>query len=202
MPFPVPTLVRIAADTIADIVSRLPGTDPLLSRSYLGALARGVSGAIHELFGYQNWIADQAFPDSAESAELHRWAAIWGVIPVPASQAEGAILVAGTVGTVIPAGTLWRSGAPQDYMTDAEFTIPAGGTGNIDVTAVDAGAAGNAVVDVILNLVNPIAGLTGQSNVSTAFEGGADLESDASVLRAAAGADTESAARRDHGGGL
>ena len=181
MPFSVPTLARIAADTIADIVSRLPGTDPLLRRSYLGALARGVSGAIHELFGYQDWIADQAFPDIAQSAELHRWAAIWGVIPVPASRAEGAILVAGTAGTVIPAGTLWRSGAAQDYMTDAEFTIPAAGTGNTDITAVDAGAAGNAVAGVILNLVNPIAGLTGQSNVSTALEGGADLESDASV---------------------
>ena len=123
----------------------------------------------------------QAFPDIAEGPELLRWAAIWGVEQVDATQAEGAILVAGTAGTVVPAGSLWRSGAAIDYQTDAEFVMPAAETGNIDVTAVVAGAAGNAPVGVILNLVNPIAGLAGQANVSTALAGGADIESIASV---------------------
>ena len=183
MPYDRPALAELDEALRADIVSRLPGTDPLLRRSYLGALARGMAGGLHELYGFQQWIADQAFPDTAESPELLRWAAIWGVTPVPAAQAVGAILVAGTTGTVIPAGTLWRSGAeePQDYETDAEFTIPAAGDGNINVTAVVAGAAGNLAAGAILNLVNPIAGLTSQSNVSTAIEGGADLEPDASV---------------------
>ena len=98
-----------------------------------------------------------------------------------ATQAEGAILVAGTAGTVVPAGTLWRSGNGIDYQTDVEFVMPAAETGNIDVTAVVAAAAGNAPVGVILNLVNPIAGLAGQANVSTALAGGADIESIASV---------------------
>ena len=181
MPFPVPTLRGLDENQRSDITSRLPGTDPLLRRSYLGALSRGFSGSIHELYGFQVWIADQAFPDTAEAVELLRWAAIWGVDQVAAQQAEGAILVEGTVGTVVPAATLWRSGNAIDYQTDAEFTIPAAGSGNINVTAVVAAAAGNAPVGIILNLVNPIAGLGSQANVSTAIAGGADIEAIASV---------------------
>ena len=155
MPYDRPTLAELDESLRADITSRLPGTDPLLRRSFLGAFGRGVAGGLHELYGFQEWIADQAFPDTADTAELLRWAAIWGVEQVAAQQAEGAILVEGTAGTVIPAGTLWRSGSDQDYETDAEFVMPAAATGNIDVTAIVAGAAGNAAVGVILNLVNP-----------------------------------------------
>ena len=89
--------------------------------------------------------------------------------------------VEGTAGTVVPALTLWRSGASIDYQTLAEFVMPATETGNINVEAVLAAAAGNAPVGVILSLVSPIAGLVSQSNVSTALAGGADIESDASV---------------------
>ena len=181
MPFDRPSIDEIDANQRADIVSRLPGTDPLLRRSYIGALSRAIAGGLHELYGFQQWIADQGFPDTAEAAELLRWAAIWGLTPVPAAKAEGAILVEGTSGTVVPAATLWRSGSEQDYMSDAEFTIPAAGSGNIDVTAAVAAAAGNAPVGVILSLVNPVAGLVSQANVSTALAGGADIESDASV---------------------
>ena len=116
-----------------------------------------------------------------KAPELQRWAAIWGVERVAAAKAEGAILVEGTVGTVVPALTAWRSGLDQDFQSTAEFTIPAGGVGNIDVEAVVAGAAGNAPVGVILSLVSPINGLVSQANVSTAIAGGADIETDASL---------------------
>ena len=140
-----------------------------------------MAGSVHELYRFQVWISRQTFPDIAEGPELLEWAAIWDIEPVAASRAEGAILVEGTVGTVVPAATIWRSGLDQDFQSDAEFTIPAAGSGNIDVEAVVAGAAGNAPVGVILNLVSPILGLGSQANVSTALAGGADVESIASV---------------------
>ena len=181
MPYDRPTLTELDAQSRADVVSRLPGTDPLLRRSYIGALIRSFAGGLHELYGFLQWIADQAFPDTAEAAELLRWAAIWGLTPVPAAKADGAILVEGTSGTVVPANTLWRSGADVDYQTLAEFVMPAAEVGNIDVEAVVAAAAGNAAVGVILSLVSPIVGLVSQSNVSTALAGGADIETDASL---------------------
>ena len=181
MPYETPELVDLRDQLRADVVSRLPGTDPLLANSYLGALVTGIAGSLFELYGYQDWIAEQAFIDTAEGPELARWASIWGLERVAAVKATGAVLVEGTVGTVIPAGTIWRSGNDQEYATDAEFTIPAAGNGNTDVTAVLAGAAGNAAVGVILSLISPVAGLTSQSNVSTEIAGGADPETDASL---------------------
>ena len=201
MPFDRPTLAEIDAALRADTVSRLPGTDPLLRRSYIGALTRGVSGGLHELYGFLQWIADQAFPDRAAGVELLRWAAIWGIDQVAAQQAEGAILVEGTAATVVPAGTLWRSGNTIDYQTLAEFVMPAAETGNIDVEAVVAAAAGNAPVGVILSLVSPISGLGSQANVSTALAGGADIESIASVRTRLLQRIQEPAARW-HGRGL
>ena len=183
MPFDRPTLTEIDANSAGRrIVSRLPGTDPLLRRSYIGALIRSMAGGLHELYGFQQWIADQAFPDTAEAAELLRWASIWGLTPVPAGKGRGGDPRRGH-GRHGRSGelTVWRSGADVDYQSLAEFVMPAAETGNINVEAVVAAAAGNAPVDVILSLVSPISGLGSQANVSTALAGGADIESDASL---------------------
>ena len=180
MPFDEPTLAETEGRLRADVTSRLPGTDPLLRRSFVGALVRGIAGAIHELFGYLGWIARQAFPDTAEGPELLRWAAIWGVTPLAAVKATGTLTLTGTNGTVVPAGTVWRSGADVDYESTAEVTIAAG-TAAPDVDAVVAGAAGNAAAGVLVTAVSPIAGLVSQATVATALAGGADIESIASV---------------------
>ena len=89
MPFDRPSLADLESALQAEITSRIPGTDPKLRNSYLGAIARSTSGAVHELFGFLDWIADQAFPDTAESAELARWASIWGIERAAAVQATG-----------------------------------------------------------------------------------------------------------------
>ena len=181
MPFARPTLADLDARLVADLESRLPGTDPLLAVSYLGALVRSLAGSHHELYGFLEWIADQVFPDTADGPELLRWAAIWGVRPVAAIRATGTITVTGTATTVIPAGTVFQSGLAVEYETDAEVTIPAAGTLAVDVTAVLAGAAGNAVVGVAVTLVSPITGLQSAATVATALTGGADVESTESV---------------------
>ena len=162
MPFPTPTLAQTEERLRADTQSRLPGTDPLLRRSFVGAFVRGIAGAVHLLFGYIGWIARQAFPDTAEDAELLRWAAIWGVTPVAATEATGTLSLTGTNGTVVPSGTVWRSGDDIDYETTAEVTIAAG-VATADVDAVVAGAGGNAAVGVLRHagLADRRAGLGG-----------------------------------------
>ena len=181
MPFDRPTLEELDSGLRADITSRLPGTDPLLRRSYIGSITRGVAGGNHELFGFLSWIADQAFPDRAQEAELLRWAAIWGVTPVAAARGTGTLTVTGTASTVILSGTVWRSGIAIDYRSTAEVTIPAGGTVTVDIEAVEAGAAGNAAAGVRVSLVSPIAGVVSQAAVATALTEGADVESTDSV---------------------
>ena len=177
MPFPRPTLAELDAALQADIQARLPGTDPRLRRSYLGVLARTLAGGLHEAYGFLQWIAEAAFPDTAEGAELRRWAAIWGVEPIEAVQATGSIAVTGTTDTIVDEDTLWRSGAGLDYESTAEATLVAGAA-TIPVRAVKAGKDGNAAVAVKMSTVSPIAGLVAEASVSVAIAGGADAESD------------------------
>ncbi len=182
MPYPRPTLAEIDRRLIADIESRLKGTDPLLVYSYLGALARGVAGGQHELWGSLAWIADQIFDDTADAENVLRRAAEWGIEPIPATVATGTIAVTGTTGTAIPKGTVWQAGARVQYRSTAAAAIAAGAA-DVAVQAVAAGAAGNAADGTKVSLVAPIAGVVSEAAASGAIAGGADRESVDSVLR-------------------
>lgn len=176
MPFNRPTLEQLDDRLVEGVESRLPGTDPRLRRSYVGALSRSLAGAHHELYGFLAYIALQAFPDTAESDELERWSEIWGVTRSPAVRATGSITVTGTNGTVIPDGTVWRSGT-VDYRSTAEFTI-AGGTATVTIEAVVGGAAGNASDGTKMSLVSPIAGIVSEAAADGALTRGSGDESD------------------------
>ena len=182
MPFARPTLAALEAALQADLQSRLPTTDPRLRRSYLGALARTLAGGLYEAYGFLDWIATAAFPDTAELVELERWAAIWGVERIAAVRATGSIALTGTAGTVVPEGTLWRAGSGLDYASTAEAAL-AMGAATVAVRAVQAGADSNAAPAVKMSVVSPISGLVSEASVTVAIAGGADAESD-EALRA------------------
>ena len=180
MPFQRPSLAELDRQAAADIEARLRGTDPLLRRSFVGVFARTVAGGLHLLYGFLAWIARQIFDQSADRAELLLRAAELGITPLPAVTATGAVAVTGNAGAVIPAGTVWRSGANIDYASRAEATLVAG-VADIPVEAVEPGAAGNAANGTKLSLVAPIAGVVSEAAASGAIEGGADEESLESV---------------------
>ena len=180
MPFARPSLAELDARLAADIESRLPGADPRLRRSMLGILARTVAGAHHELYGYLDWLARALFPDTAEAAELGRWAVVWGITRHAATSAAGTLTVTGTSGIVVPSGTVWRSGAGVEYAASAAATL-ADGTATVSVTARIPGRAGNAATAVKVSLVTPIAGVVSEAAVATAIAGGAEAESDDSL---------------------
>ena len=182
MPFQRPTLAELDRRLIADIESRLAGTDPRLRRSFLAALARGLAGAHHELYGYLAWIADQIFDETADGPELLRRAAEYGIEPIAATAAAGTVRVSGTDAAVIPEGTVWRSGGGVDYESTAEAAIAAG-TADVAVQAAVAGAAGNAADGTKVSLVAPIAGVVSEAAAAGAIAGGADTESTDSVRR-------------------
>ncbi len=181
MPFERPSLKDIETDLVAGIDGNLDATDPRVRRSVLGVLARVLAGGLHGLYGFVEWITKQSFPWSAEKEYLREWAAIWGIEPADAVAATGAVTLAGTAGTVVAAETVLRASDRQEYATDAEVTVAAGGTVEADVTAVTPGAAGNAVDGAKLTLVSPIAGIQSGAVTSGAISGGEDAESDDSL---------------------
>lgn len=181
MAFSRPTLAQLIERAQADIETRLPGADAGLRNSALNVLARTHSGAVHGLYGYLDWISRQVLPDTADAEILERWASIWGVTRKAASFAAGPITLTGTVGTVVPAGTVLQTSAGQEYETDAEVTL-ASTTATAQVTALVAGQAGNLVAGTTLTLVSPIAGLNSQALVASGgLVAGADAETDAAL---------------------
>lgn len=181
MPFDRPTITELRDRIFADFESHLPGTDPRLRRSREGAFAKALTGASHEMYGALDWYYRQAMVDTAETAELERHAAIWNITRLAASTAAGSVDVTGTDGTDLPAGTELQTGDGVSYTTDSLVTI-AGGTATVEVTAVEAGAAGNQLAGVTLSFISPVVGIDSQGTVAAGgIGGGADVESDESL---------------------
>lgn len=178
MPFNRPTLQTLIDRAAADIETRLPGTDARARRSNLGVLARVHAGAMHALYGFLAWLAEQLMPDTAEAEYLDRWSSIWGVARIAAAQAIGNVTLTGTNGTLIPAGTELQRADGTLYTTNADATIAAG-TATAAVTAAEGGVAGNAAQNTTLSFVTPISGA--DSNATVAVGGltaGTDQETD------------------------
>ena len=180
MPWPRPTLAEIDARLAADASARLPGVDPQLRRSIIAALVRAVAGAHHEFYGLIDWVSRQVFPDTAEAAELDRWAAIWGIDRIAAKAAAGTITVTGTTGAVVPAGTRWRRGDGMEYVATAEATISVG-EASVLVRAAEAGQDANVGVGARVMLMSPIADVISEAVIATEITGGSDVESDAAL---------------------
>lgn len=180
MAFARPTLTELIDRVTADMSTRVLGVEgAVLRRSLLGLIARSEAGAVHMLYGYLDWIARNALPDTAEDEILDRWAAIW--LPngrKAASYAGGEVTFTGTNGAIIPAGTILLRADGVQYETQAEATI-AGGTATFEVEAVAAGVAGNLTASSAVFLLSPIAGVNSSGVVATGgITGGADVESD------------------------
>lgn len=177
-----PTLPTLINRVLADVQSKLEDTTPLLRRSNLNVLGKVVAACTHGLYGYLDWIAKQVIYDTAEGSILNRWASIWLSTPrVAAAYATGTITVTGSNGTLVPAGTVFIRADGIEYETDADGTIVAG-TVSINVTAAEAGQAGNAEAGVTLNISSPIAGINATATVAAGgLVSGADEETDEQV---------------------
>lgn len=178
MAFTRPTLAELVERIQKDLESRLTNSSPVLRRSFISVIARVIAGASHILFGYLDFVSKQLFPDTAESANLDRWATIWGVPRKAADFAQGNVTFTGTNGSVIPGGTEIQRSDGLLFTTDAPATISAG-TATVAVTAAEAGVNGNTDAGVAVSLISPIAGV--DTNATVAVGGlidGQDPESD------------------------
>lgn len=181
MSFQRPTVTQLIDRIKNDIETRLPGTDAKPRRTLLGVLGRTLAGAVHGLYGYLNWMADQLMPDTAEKEHLERWSSIWGVTRIAAVKAVGSITFTGTDTTVVPAGTIVQRADGVEFSTDADGTITSG-VASIAATASVAGAEGNTDVGSTLQLTSPIAGVDSNATVDAGgLVNGADEESDDSL---------------------
>jgi uncharacterized phage protein gp47/JayE len=178
VPFARPTLPELIERAYTDIETGLPGADARLRRSNLNVLAKAHAAAVHALYGYLGWMAEQVLVDTAETVFLERHAAIWGVLRVPAAFAAGPVAVTGTTGAVVPAGAILQRGDGDRYTVTADATLVAGAA-FVQVAALNAGASGNAGVGTQVSFVEPVPGVLGTAAVATGgLTQGADRETD------------------------
>ncbi|MCM2493404.1 baseplate J/gp47 family protein [Burkholderia glumae] len=190
MPYLRPTLSELKAQVAADIQSGLPGTDPLLRFSSFGVIGRALAGLGQLQYGYTDYIAQQSNPFTATDEYLEAWAALKGIYREPATQAGGAtpgqiqFTAAATAGP-IPAGTSISRSDGVGYTTTSEGTVTNGvvtvnAVANADPTGLT-GAFGNCAVGTVMTLGVSISGVNSTGQVSAAFTGGADIETDDSL---------------------
>lgn len=178
MPFSRPTLQTLIDRAVADIETRLPGTDARLRRSNLNVLARVHAGATHGLYGHLDFLSRMFFPDTAEVEFLERWASVWGLARKAAEPASGEVTFTGIDGAVIAAGTALQRSDGSEYATDEEAVVAAG-VAAVSVTASEPGSNGNADAGAALTLVTPISGVNSVATIAAGgFSLGTDEESD------------------------
>lgn len=172
------SLAELVQQLRTDLLTSL-SQDEVLRRDDLEVQARVQAAAWHTVNGFIEFLALEILPDTA-TAWLERHGNWRKVFRKPPTQATGPATLLATTGgvfpadTVIPDGTRLQRSGIGDYVTVGD-TPAIGSSVVVQVRAVDAGAAGNAVAGTRLSLVSPIAGV---QSVVTAGElsGGADIE--------------------------
>ncbi len=186
MPFKRATLSELRDQNRAFMQSELEAVGQLLRFSNLKVLADMDAGMAHLHYAYLDYIAKQSTPFNATDENLAGWMAMKSVYRKPASAAQSPSAQAkGTVGAILPAGTVLNRSDGYQYTTDTELIITTTGYGTASVTAVlpdisddvtGGGASGNAAAGTILTLDSNAPGIENQVTLLVAATGGADIE--------------------------
>jgi uncharacterized phage protein gp47/JayE len=168
-----PSLTTIADRIRNDLISRI-STDDVLRRSDAEIQARVLSFAMHALYGYADYIADQMFPETCDESNLERHAGFWKVTRNLAAKATGSVTFDTSIGAVIPIDTVISALDGTQYKTTVEATAVSGST-VVAVEAVVAAQAGNRVTGQSLTLLQPVSGVQTTCTCGD-LTGGADIE--------------------------
>lgn len=171
------------ADIIAEMNGRAKsvfGADVNLSEySPLGMFFKVVAFSMAVIWQLAEYVYYGAYKDTAEGYQLDGVAQYIGVKRKPASYAVGMVTFTGTEGTVIPLQFLVSTGT-YIFWTQQIATIPAGGTVDVPIRAIELGNTSNVLANTITTIVNPLTGVTAVTNAA-ATTGGADVETDESL---------------------
>jgi len=101
----------------SEVKSALPGSDPYLKNSFLGALLTSLAGRVYESYLQLKNALLEMFPDTASGIFLDRWGSYVGINRLPPSVSRGAAVFTGTHGSLVPAGTVVSSSEGVTYQT-------------------------------------------------------------------------------------
>lgn len=125
------------------------------------------------------------FPEHSYGVYLDNHAKARGMMRREATAAMGELTIYGTLGTVIPAGSVFSTASVNDepsvdYEAVAEYIIPQSGTITVQVRCKQPGIIGNTPPNTIIFCSGKITGITSVTNTE-AFTGGTETEDDESL---------------------
>lgn len=112
-----------------------------------------------------------AFLNTANGDYLTMRASECGVERRQATNAVATVIVSGTVGAVVPAGSLFATADGTRFYSDAEATVGEDGTVEISVTASETGEQGNVMSGAITEMPISIPRITSVTNELAAHDG-------------------------------
>lgn len=108
----------------ADFARVVEGSRPFVRNSWWGGTLSALAHRMFDFFVVFDDAQDEAIPDTAV-VTLPRQAAVRGVTQLGATQASGPTDMRGTIGTVVPVDTIYKSGDGTRYATDIVATMAA-----------------------------------------------------------------------------
>lgn len=172
MGFTTPTLKELNDQIRQDIVNAgIPGVNTVLRNSVLGTIGTVQAGLAWSHYTYLGNIARQAVPWTATDDYLAGWGSLKNVYQKAPSAATGLVRFTGLDGVSIPKGTLLRRSDGWSYETLEDAVHM-----QARIQSVETGVDGNAGLDVVLSLGQPLPGIDGRVVALTVLTGGADLE--------------------------
>ncbi len=181
MGFDTPAYPAIKTAILRDVQSQLPEA-AVTGDSDFGVRAGSVAAAVEGLYQHQQYIARQAFPDTADTEYLEKHAILHGLKRKSATTATGAATFTGTPGAAIALGTEVKTVAGVSLVTFEAGVVGAGGTAVVPVRASSAGTSGNLAAGTALTLTSAPSGVQSAASITTATTGGTDAETDAELL--------------------
>ena len=141
-----------------------------------------VAAQVYALYVQGDWVARQAFPQTAEGEYLDRHAALRGLERKVGAAAQGVVRFENSTAAaqlrIIPKGTVCMTAGLVRFETVEKAVLPAGALYvDVPVRAVEAGSAGNVSAGTITSMAVAPLGVSSCSNPE-ACVGGEDAEED------------------------
>ena len=141
-----------------------------------------VAAQLYSLYVQAEWTRRQCFPQTAQGEELDKHAKLRGVTRRMAAPAAGTVRFyvdrAGETATEVPRGTVCMTAGGLRFTTDTDGAVAPGELFcEVEVTAVEAGTAGNVGQGTIVYMALPPAGIVACANPEP-LAGGREQEED------------------------
>lgn len=170
----IPTTKQLYDDIRANLQAELGITIPVFGKVFLNALAMVQAGKLKLFYLAIAFVQKNIFVDTADKeaigGTLERWGRIkLGRNPLPATQGQYDIEVTGTIGSIIPASSTFKSNDSSQnpgklFILDAAFTLVTN-PDIITVRALESGTDSRLNVGELLTATAPIASVDSVATV-------------------------------------